>query len=71
MRPSRKPAEHRVAMTPVGVEELMRGKNKVLIEAGAGSGSGISDEQYSVCGAEIVPDGATIWNRSDLIGAAL
>ncbi len=59
--------EYRVAMTPVGVDELTRGGHAVLIETGAGSGSGISDDQYAQHGAEIVPDGTVIWNRSDLV----
>src|SRR5436305_3265842 len=59
--------ESRVALIPVGVEELTRAGHKVLIQAGAGQGSGISDEQYAVNGAEIVPDAADVWKRSDLI----
>ena len=59
--------EYRVAMTPVGVEELTRTGHGVLIENGAGQGSGISDEQYTQHGAEIVPNATTIWNRADLI----
>jgi alanine dehydrogenase len=59
--------EYRVAMTPVGVEELTRTGHRVLIEAGAGQGSGISDEQYAQHGAEIVGDGLTIWKRADLV----
>lgn len=59
--------EFRVAMTPAGVDELHRGGHTVLIEAGAGSGSGISDEQYAQHSAEIVADAAEIWKRSDMI----
>lgn len=59
--------EYRVAMIPVGVEELTRAGHTVLIQAGAGQGSGINDENYSAHGAEIVPDAATVWKRSDLI----
>jgi alanine dehydrogenase len=59
--------EYRVAMTPVGVEELTRAGHKVLIETGAGQGSGITDEQYGQHGAEIVPDGAAIWSQADLV----
>ncbi len=59
--------EYRVAMIPVGVEELTRAGHKVLIQAGAGQGSGISDEQYAVNGAEIIASPAEIWNRADLI----
>jgi alanine dehydrogenase len=59
--------EYRVAMIPVGVEELTRAGHKVLIQAGAGQGSGISDEQYAANGAEIVAAAAEIWSRADLI----
>src|SRR5262245_36455430 len=59
--------ESRVAMTPVGVEELTRAGHKVLIQAGAGQGSGISDDQYRTCGAEIVPDAEAVWRGADLI----
>jgi alanine dehydrogenase len=59
--------EYRVAMIPVGVEELTRGGHKVLIQAGAGQGSGIADDRYAMHGAEIVADAADIWSRSDLI----
>ncbi len=59
--------EYRVAMIPVGVEELTRAGHKVLVQAGAGQGSGIGDEQYGANGAEIVADAKDIWRRSDLI----
>jgi len=59
--------EYRVAMTPVGVDELSRGGHSVLIETGAGSGSGISDDDYTQHGAAIVPDGSAIWTRSDMV----
>jgi alanine dehydrogenase len=59
--------EYRVAMIPVGVEELTRAGHKVLIQTGAGQGSGIADEQYAANGAEIVASSAEIWSRSDLI----
>jgi alanine dehydrogenase len=59
--------EYRVAMIPVGVEELTRAGHQVLIQAGAGQGSGIADDQYSVHGAEIVPSANDIWGRADLV----
>jgi alanine dehydrogenase len=59
--------EYRVAMTAVGVEELTRAKHQVLIQAGAGSGSGIPDEKYAEHGAEIVGSAADIWKRADLV----
>jgi alanine dehydrogenase len=59
--------EYRVAMLPVGVEELSQRGHTVLIESGAGLGSGLTDAQYEAAGATLVsgPDG--IWARSDLI----
>ena len=59
--------EYRVAMLPVGVEELTRAGHRVLVQAGAGQGSGIEDERYSANGAEIVADAAAIWGAADLI----
>ncbi|MFM7150181.1 MAG: hypothetical protein ACKO23_10095, partial [Gemmataceae bacterium] len=53
--------ESRVALTPVGVEELCRAGHKVLIQAGAGQGSGISDEKYHDHGAQIVPEAKNVW----------
>ena len=43
--------EYRVAMLPVGAEELTRAGHQVLIESGAGLGSGISDDMYAANGA--------------------
>src|SRR3954452_20277736 len=59
--------EYRVAMIPVGVEELTRAGHQVLIQAGAGYGSGISDEQYQEQGATLVASAEEVWARSDLI----
>ncbi|MBI5389326.1 alanine dehydrogenase [Candidatus Woesearchaeota archaeon] len=46
--------ENRVALTPSGVHELVRQGHKVVIEKNAGIGSGYSDEEYSMEGAQIV-----------------
>jgi alanine dehydrogenase len=59
--------EYRVGMIPVGVEELTREGHRVLIQSGAGQGSGISDEQYEANGAEITTEVAQIWKRAHLI----
>lgn len=59
--------EYRVAMVPAGVEELTRAGHTVLIQSGAGSGSGISDEQYTAVGAQIVATREDVWARGDLI----
>ena len=58
--------EYRVAMLPVGVEELVRQGHRVLVEAGAGVGSGLPDEDYARAGAELV-DVDTVFGVADLI----
>ena len=59
--------EYRVALLPVGAEELKRAGHEVLIETGAGLGSGIPDSRYSVCGAEICESAEEVYRRADLI----
>src|SRR5579863_871143 len=59
--------EYRVAMLPVGVEELVRAGHRVLVERGAGQGSGISDDQYRENGAEIVDKAEDVFSQADLI----
>ena len=59
--------EYRVAMIPAGVEELTRAGHAVLVQSGAGVGSGVADEHYAEFGAEIVPSAADVWGRADLI----
>src|SRR5262245_34807864 len=59
--------EYRVAMIPVGVEELTRAGHGVLIQAGAGQGSGIGDDLYRDNGAEVAASAEEIWRRADLI----
>ena len=54
-------------MLPVGVEELVLDGHEVLIEAGAGLGSGLTDEEYSASGATIVATADKVWSESDLI----
>jgi len=59
--------EYRVALLPVGADELTRAGHQVLIERGAGVGSGIPDELYSEHGAVIVDSAAEVFQRADLI----
>jgi alanine dehydrogenase len=59
--------EYRVAMLPVGVEELTRRGHQVLVEAGAGLGSGLLDQDYQDAGGELVGDARDIFVRADLI----
>ena len=49
-----KPGEQRVALTPAGARALVEAAHGVLVERGAGAGSGIRDEEYSAVGAELV-----------------
>lgn len=59
--------EYRVAMLPVGVEELTASGHRVLVESGAGLGSGITDDQYAENGAEIISGPAEVFGQADLI----
>jgi alanine dehydrogenase len=59
--------EYRVAMLPVGAEELTRAGHRVLVERGAGLGSGITDEVYQENGAEIVDSAAAIYGQAELV----
>jgi alanine dehydrogenase len=59
--------EYRVAMLPVGVEELVRAGHQVLVEVGAGLGSGLPDHDYLDQGAEMVSTAREIFDRAELI----
>jgi alanine dehydrogenase len=59
--------EYRVAMLPVGVEELVTAGHQVTIEHGAGLGSGLTDEDYAAAGARLVDSAAEIYATADMI----
>ncbi|HMP06008.1 MAG TPA: alanine dehydrogenase [Lacipirellulaceae bacterium] len=59
--------EYRVAMLPVGVEELTRRGHRVLVEQGAGLGSGLADHEYLTAGAVMAAGPAEIFGEADLI----
>ena len=59
--------EFRVALTPVGVNELVKRGHTVFLEAGAGVGSAISDDDYRSVGAKITSRPEDIWEAGDLI----
>ena len=59
--------EYRVAMTPAGVRELTDRGHEVVVQAGAGVGSAISDADYVAQGAEILPDAAAVFAAADTI----
>lgn len=62
-----KPDEYRVGLLPVGAEELTQRGHTVLVESGAGLGSGLGDHDYLGAGAEMVADAATVFERAELI----
>ena len=59
--------EFRVAITPAGVHELVAAGHQVYIQAGAGVGSAIHDEEYVAQGAVICPDAASTWAAGDMV----
>src|SRR6202050_1812350 len=59
--------EYRVAITPAGVHELVRNGQQVVIQAGAGEGSSIPDEDFTTAGAKILPTADDVWAEGDLI----
>jgi alanine dehydrogenase len=59
--------EYRVAITPAGVAELARRGHEVIIQAGAGEGSAISDRDFKAAGAEIVNTADQVWSEAELL----
>jgi alanine dehydrogenase len=59
--------EYRVALLPVGAEELVKAGHTVLFEAGAGQGSGLSDEEYARQGVQLIEVPSEVYGRADLI----
>ncbi|MFC9875924.1 alanine dehydrogenase [Nocardia salmonicida] len=59
--------EFRVAITPIGVHELVSNGHHVVIEAGAGLGSSIPDSEYLAAGARILAEADDVWAEADLV----
>ncbi|XPP26056.1 MAG: alanine dehydrogenase [Leucobacter sp.] len=59
--------ENRVAITQAGVFELKRRGHEVLVQAGAGLGSAITDAEYAAAGATIVQGAEGVWAEADMI----
>ncbi|WP_273732225.1 alanine dehydrogenase [Mycolicibacterium septicum] len=59
--------EYRVAITPAGVAELTRRGHDVIIQAGAGEGSAISDNDFKAAGAQIVTTADQVWADAELL----
>jgi alanine dehydrogenase len=62
-----KEREYRVGMTPAGARTLVEDGHQVLIEQGAGLGSGLTDEQYGAAGAQLEPSAARIYQQAELL----
>ncbi|MDG5767193.1 alanine dehydrogenase [Balneolales bacterium ANBcel1] len=59
--------ENRVSLLPSGVVMLKRRGHRVLVEEGAGVGSGFPDERYREAGAEIITGAGRIWSEAEMI----
>ena len=59
--------EFRVAITAAGVHDIRTHGHVVLVERGAGLGSGITDEEDAIAGAEIVAEADDVWGRADMV----
>jgi alanine dehydrogenase len=59
--------EHRVALTPAGVRELVGRGHEVLVEQNAGRGSAITDDEYLAQGALVVADAEAVFERAEIV----
>jgi alanine dehydrogenase len=59
--------EFRVAITPAGVLELTRAGHQVLIQAGAGTGSSLPDEDFAAAGASVLHSADDVWGEAELV----
>jgi alanine dehydrogenase len=59
--------ENRISLVPAGAEALVAAGHSVVVEAGAGLGSGFSDAQYLTAGAQIAGDADAVWAAADMI----
>jgi len=59
--------ENRVALVPAGAEALVTAGHSVMMEKGAGEGSGFPDASYTAVGAKIGADADTVWREADMI----
>jgi len=59
--------ENRVAITPAGVQAMVKAGHQVVIEKNAGVGSGFSDDDYRQAGAEVLQDARAVFQTADMI----
>lgn len=62
-----KDSERRVGLQPGGAAELVHHGHEVVVQAGAGTGAGFSDEEYAAAGASIAEGPEAVFDRADLI----
>ena len=62
-----KPQEFRVGLTPAAAQELVRAGHEVVVQAGAGTGAGFVDADYTRAGAGIVDTAAEVFETADLV----
>ncbi|MGD9935140.1 MAG: alanine dehydrogenase [Dehalococcoidia bacterium] len=63
----RKDGEQRVGLTPLGARVLRERGHTVVVEAGAGLGSGFTDAAYAAVGAEVAKSAAEVWGNAGLV----
>ena len=59
--------ENRIALVPAGVEAFVSAGHTVMVEAGAGLGSGFDDQAFRDAGAELIGPAEAVWEQADLI----
>ncbi|MFT4262621.1 MAG: alanine dehydrogenase [Nocardioides sp.] len=59
--------EYRVAMTPIGVHELVSRGHQVVVQTGAGLGSSIADAEYAAAGATLIDSADDVWGESEMV----
>jgi len=59
--------EFRVGLTPDNVKSYVAAGHQVLIEKGAGLGSGFTDDEYAAAGAELVEGAADVWKNVEMM----
>src|SRR6266481_10216164 len=62
-----KPDERRVALTPAGAAAFRSHNHRVLVQSGAGAGSGFSDAEYRAAGAQVLRSAVAVWPRAGMV----
>jgi alanine dehydrogenase len=62
-----KDQDRRVSVQPNGVVELVHGGHEIVVQSGAGSGAGFSDEEYEQAGARVVSSAKGVFEAAGVI----